>query len=312
MQLTPAEQDRLLIFAAAQLARSRRGRGLRLNVPETVAIVADTVCEAARDGARHADALAAGQGVLGPDDVLPGVADIVREVKVEAVFDDGTRLVVVPDPIGGGHLGDGAPGAHLAGAAARHEPLPDVGHALVTNTADVPVSVSSHFHFFEVNPRLAFDRGSAYGRHLLITAGTVTRFDPGVRDARSRWCPFAGDRVIIGFSGLVDGPLDEPGAREDAMARARATGFLGPRSGQRTRRCGDDGPARPRPRVGVPQPGDRIRLGDTGLVVRVEPTPAYADGFTLLTGFAKTARDGIGLKAVRPRSPATWSSPTSS
>ena len=100
MQLTPAEQDRLLIFTAAQLARSRRGRGLRLNVPETVAIVADTVCEAARDGARHADALAAGQQVLGPDDVLPGVADIVREVKVEAVFDDGTRLVVVPDPSG--------------------------------------------------------------------------------------------------------------------------------------------------------------------------------------------------------------------
>jgi urease subunit gamma/beta len=224
MHLTPAEQDRLLIFTAAQLARSRRGRGLRLNVPETVAVVADTVCEAARDGARHADALAAGQRVLGPDDVLPGVADIVREVKVEAVFDDGTRLVVVPDPIGGGHLGDAAPGAHLAGTA-EAVVRTDVVTLLVTNTADVPISVSSHFHFFEVNPRLAFDRGSAYGRHLLIAAGTVTRFDPGV-PTEVRLAPFGGDRVIVGFSGLVDGPLDRPGEREAAMERARATGFL--------------------------------------------------------------------------------------
>jgi len=229
MQLTPAEQDRLLIFTAAQLARSRRDRGLRLNVPETVAIVADAVCEAARDGARHAEALAVGQRVLGPDDVLPGVADIVREVKVEAVFDDGTRLVVVPDPIGGGHLGDAAPGAHLAGPVPA-ETAEDVARAdpvtiWVTNTADVPVSVSSHFHFFEVNPRLAFDRGSAYGRHLLIAAGTVTRFDPDV-PTQVTLAPFGGARVIIGFSGLVDGPLDEPGALEAAMTRARATGFL--------------------------------------------------------------------------------------
>ena len=161
---------------------------------------------------------------LGPDDVLPGVSDIVREVKVEAVFDDGTRLVVVPDPIGGGHLGADAPGAHLV-TPPDSQPLPDVVTLSVINTAEVPISVSSHFHFFEVNPRLSFDRGRAYGRHLLITAGTVTRFDPGV-PTEVTLVPFAGARVIVGFSGLVDGPLDEPGAREDAMARARATGFL--------------------------------------------------------------------------------------
>ena len=123
MRLTPTEQDRLLIFTAAELARARRARGLRLNVPEATALIADTVCEAARDGARLAEALAAGRGVLGPDDVLPGVADVVSEVKVEAVFDDGTRLVVVPDPIGGGHLGDDAPGAvHLADSTGRASP----------------------------------------------------------------------------------------------------------------------------------------------------------------------------------------------
>jgi urease subunit gamma/beta len=224
MLLTPAERDRLLIFTAAELARARRGRGLLLNVPETVALVADAVCEAARDGARHAEALAVGQGVLGPEDVLPGVADIVREVKVEAVFDDGTRLVVVTDPVGGGHLGGDAPGAHLLGTreGVAH---PDAQLLTVTNTATVPISVSSHFHFFEVNPRLAFDRATAYGRHLAVASGSTVRFDPGIA-TEVALVPFGGARVIVGFSGLVDGPLDAPGGLESAMTRARETGFL--------------------------------------------------------------------------------------
>jgi len=229
--LTPTERDRLLLFTAAELARARRARGLRLNVPETIALVADTVCEAARDGARHAAALAAGQAVLGPDDVLPGVADIVAQVSVEAVFDDGTRLVVVPDPVGAGHpdgagrLGDEAPGALLrAGPAPEPEPA-DLVHLRVINTAAVPVSVSSHFHFFEANPRLAFDRGLAYGRHLWIEAGTTVRFDPGV-PTDVALVPLGGARVVVGFSGLVDGPLDAPGARAAALDRAREFGYL--------------------------------------------------------------------------------------
>lgn len=109
MRLTPTERDRLLLFGAAELARARRARGLRLNVPEATALIADTVCEAARDGARLAEAVEAGRAVLGPGDVLPGVADVVTEVHVEAVFDDGSRLAVVTDPIGGGSLGADAP-----------------------------------------------------------------------------------------------------------------------------------------------------------------------------------------------------------
>lgn len=102
MRLTPTERDRLLLFGAAELARARRARGLRLNVPEATALIADTVCEAARDGKRLAEAIEAARGVLGPDDVLPGVADVVTEVHVEAVFDDGSRLAVVSKPIGEG------------------------------------------------------------------------------------------------------------------------------------------------------------------------------------------------------------------
>jgi urease subunit gamma/beta len=227
--LTPTERDRLLLFTAAELARARRARGLRLNVPETIALVADTVCEAARDGARHAEALAAGHGVLGPDDVLPGVADVVTEVAVEAVFDDGSRLVIVDDPIGGASLGGNAPGAVLVRggdvAGAPEDPDADAVELAVVNTAAVPVSVSSHYHFFEANPRLRFDRAAAYGRHLAVAAGETIRFDPGV-PVDVRLVPFGGARVVIGFSGLVDGPLDAPGARAAALERARAFGYL--------------------------------------------------------------------------------------
>jgi len=231
MLLTPSERDRLLIFTAAELARARRARGLLLNVPETVALVADTVAEAARDGARHAEALAAGRAVLGAGDVLPGVADVVTQVTVEAVFDDGTRLVVVPDPIGAGHLGDQAPGAVLpaaapaAGASPEPGPPPGLVRVRVTNTAAVPVSVSSHFHFFETNPRLAFDRAAGYGRHLYVPVGSTVRFDPGV-PVDVELVPIRGARVVIGFSGLVDGPLDAPGALPAALERARAFGYL--------------------------------------------------------------------------------------
>ena len=227
MRLTPTEQDRLLIFTAAELARSRRSRGLRLNVPESIALIADAVCEAARDGARVVAAAAVGASILGPDDVLPGVVDIVREVKVEAVFDDGTRLVVVRDPFGPGAIGagDDAPGAVMV---VDRPPRSTDGLVLVdvVNTGDVPVSITSHFHFFEVNARLDFDRGAAYGMRLSIPAGSTLRFDPGAM-VTAPLVPIGGARVAVGFAGLVDGPLDAPGAREAALARAVAQGYLG-------------------------------------------------------------------------------------
>lgn len=225
MRLTPTERDRLLIFTAAELARSRKARGLQLNIPEATALVSDCVIERARDGARLSEAIKAAQSILGPDDVLPGVADAVPEVWVEAVFDDGSRLVVVPDPIGGDSLGDDSPGAVLTEVADLPDPVPVV-EIDVTNTAAVPISVTSHFHFFEVNPRLDFDRAAAYGQHLAIDAGAAIRFDPGAT-TRVGLRPIGGVRVVVGFAGLVDGPLDEPGAKERAIAKAQATGYLG-------------------------------------------------------------------------------------
>ena len=250
MNLTPTEVDRLLLHLAATLARARRARGLLLNVPEATAIVADSVAEAARDGLTHEQAVAVGLAALGPADVLAGVADIVETVHVEPVFDDGSRLVTIVDPIGGGHLGDAAPGALLAGEhrdrAGAHTagatPGPDSVSITVINEAPVPISVSSHFHFFEVNPRLRFDRAAAYGRHLDVPAGSTVAFAPG-EPVEVGLLPIGGARVVIGFAGLVDGPLDAPGAKEAALARARACGFAD--SGARPGDAGDPGSAVP-------------------------------------------------------------------
>jgi urease subunit gamma/beta len=226
MRLTPTERDRLLIFTAAELARARQARGLRLNVPEATALIADTVCEAARDGARLMDAAAAGASVLTADDVLPGVTDIVTEVKVEATFDDGTRMVVVRQPFGDApSMGPDAPGAIITATPAIAARTDHVTIEVV-NTSDVPVSITSHFHFFEVNPRLRFPRAAAYGMRLAIPAGSAQRFDPGV-PTTAVLQPIGGHRVAIGFAGLVDGPLDAPGAKQAALQRAVAGGYLG-------------------------------------------------------------------------------------
>ncbi|MEZ0068141.1 urease subunit gamma/beta [Streptacidiphilus sp. MAP12-20] len=226
MRLTPTERDRLLLFTAAELARARRARGVRLNVPEATALIADTVCEAARDGARLADAIAAGRSVLSADEVLPGVVDVVTSLQVEAVFDDGTRLCVIDDPFrGAGSLGAEAPGAALPGAGEGYEAAEPAVVLPVRNTAPVPVTVTSHFHFFEANPRLAFDRAAAFGMRLAVPAGSSVRFDAGAV-VEVGLLPIGGERIAIGFAGLVDGPLDAPGAREQALAKARACGYL--------------------------------------------------------------------------------------
>jgi urease subunit gamma/beta len=101
----------------------------------------------------------------------------------------------------------------------------------VTNTAAVPISVTSHFHFFEANPRLRFDRGAAYGRRAAIPAGSSVRIDPG-QTVEVELTPIGGARIAIGFAGLVDGPLDAPGAKDEAVRRARECGYLFSDEGQ--------------------------------------------------------------------------------
>ena len=99
MHLSPHEQERLMLSYAAELAHRRRARGLRLNHPETVAVLSSWVLEGARDGRSVADLMAAGRGVLSREDVMDGVPELVDEVQVEATFPDGTKLVTVHSPI---------------------------------------------------------------------------------------------------------------------------------------------------------------------------------------------------------------------
>ncbi|HEV7751828.1 MAG TPA: urease subunit gamma [Baekduia sp.] len=219
MRLLPQEQDRLLLFLAAELARARRARGLKLNQAEATAIVADAVCELARDGLRYAEVVAAARQVLGEDDVLDGVRALVPRIEVEAVFRDGRHLVVLDDPLGpGGVATDGELDVvWLDGAPAR---VP------VVNEGRVAIGVTSHLHFFEANRALRFDRSATWGMRLAVPARTKVFFAPG-EPREVALVPIGGARVVHGHGELVDGPLDDPGARDAALAAAREKGYRG-------------------------------------------------------------------------------------
>ncbi|MFM9106864.1 MAG: urease subunit gamma [Chloroflexota bacterium] len=222
MHLTPREQDKLLVYLAAQLARARQARGLKLNYPEAIAILSAEIVEGARDGRPVSDLMAFGKTILGPDDVMPGVAEMIDEVQVEATFPDGTKLVTVHQPIParmeenpGGYLLSDEPIDTLPGRA-RVE-------IMVSNTGDRPIQIGSHAHFFESNPALRFDRRAAWGLRLDIPAGAAVRFEPGERRTVTL-VPFGGARIVYGLHGLADGPTDvDPGP---ALARAAAAGFV--------------------------------------------------------------------------------------
>jgi len=99
VHLTQREQDKLLIFVAAELARKRQARGLKLNYPEAVAILSAEIMEAARDGKSVAEIMTFGTTILNREDVMDGIAEMIHEVQVEATFPDGTKLVTIHDPI---------------------------------------------------------------------------------------------------------------------------------------------------------------------------------------------------------------------
>jgi urease subunit gamma/beta len=182
MRLTAWEEERLLIFSAAELARRHRDRGLALNAPEAVALIADSMLDAARGGASYAEIEAAGRTAVDPREVLDGVAALVDEVRVEVLVGDGTRLVVLVDPLGGSG-GDvpGAirPAAHPAGADKAAADDRERRTVSVHNASRRVVRVSSHFPFERVNPRLEFDRALAAGFRLDLPAGDTVRWAPG-------------------------------------------------------------------------------------------------------------------------------------
>jgi urease subunit gamma/beta len=177
MRLTAWEEERLLIFTAAELARRHRERGLLLNAPEVVALICDAMLEAARAGAAYAEVERAGRDAVTPEQALPGVAALVGEVRLEVLMDDGARLVVLLEPLG--PAGDDAPGAVRQ---ASLPPRPDQRDRIdleVRNTSTRAVRVSSHYPFERANPRLEFDRAAATGYRLDLPAGSSERWAPG-------------------------------------------------------------------------------------------------------------------------------------
>jgi urease subunit gamma/beta len=229
VKLTPVEQERLLIFLAAELARRRRAAGLRLNHPEAVAIISDELMEAGRAGKSYDEVRALGYRILSEDDVLEGVADMVDRIQIEPLFDDGTALVTLYFPIKGAER-PGAGGSLVPGAIQSPQPeitVPAAGETVelsVTNELDRAIQVTSHYHFFEVNRALRFDRASAVGMRLDVPAGLSVRFEPGeTKTVRLR--PYGGERHVRGFHNLVDGPVDDDIAQATALRLARERGF---------------------------------------------------------------------------------------
>ncbi len=176
VRLTDWERDRLLIFSAAELARRHREAGLKLNTPEAIALICDTMLEAARAGATYEETEEAGWRALTPDDVVEGVPALVDEVRLEVLLGDGTRLIVLRNP-----LGEAA--ADVPNVPDR-PPLPappqrDRRTLTVTNTGQRIIRVSSHYPFEQVNKRLDFDRDAARGFRLDLPAGATLRWAPG-------------------------------------------------------------------------------------------------------------------------------------
>jgi urease subunit gamma/beta len=206
MNLSPREKDKLLVSMAAMVARKRLERGVKLNHPEAVALITDFVIEGARDGRSVADLMEAGAHVITADQVMDGIAEMIHDVQVEATFPDGTKLVTVHNPIRGAH-GAMVPGEVLTepGDILMNEGR-ETDSVTVANTGDRPIQVGSHYHFFETNPALHFDRSSARGMRLDIPAGTAVRFEPGqTRDVRL--VALAGKREVYGFRQEVMGKV---------------------------------------------------------------------------------------------------------
>lgn len=177
MRLTAWEEERLLIFTAAELARRHRDRGLLLNAPEVVAVICDAMLEAARAGGTYEEVDAAGREAVAAEQALPGVAALVDEVRLEVLLDDGVRLIVLLEPLG--PPGDAAPGATRQAPAVDRDDDRDRIRLEVRNASTRVVRVSSHYPFERVNSRLEFDRRRAAGFRLDLPAGSSERWVPG-------------------------------------------------------------------------------------------------------------------------------------
>ncbi len=247
MHLSPREIDKLTLHAAGFLAQKRLARGVRLNHPEAVALIATQILEFIRDGRSVAELMNLGRKFLGRNQVMPGVPEMIYDVQVEGTFPDGTKLVTVHHPISAenGDLSLALYGSFLpVPSASVFKSMPmgiepgsidilpgdlelNAGREIislsVTNLGDRPVQVGSHYHFVETNSQLRFDRVKAYGRRLDIPAGTAVRFEPG-ETKTVKLVEIAGNKVIRGGNNLASGIVNDEG-KGALQARIQQSGF---------------------------------------------------------------------------------------
>lgn len=247
MHLSPRELDKLTLHAAGSLAQKRLARGVRLNHPEAVALIATVLLELIRDGRRVAELMDVGRKLLGRNQVMPGVPEMIYDVQVEGTFPDGSKLVTVHHPIASenGDLALALYGSFLpVSKNSAFKPLPDSGEPgtvtplegeielnagretvslPITNLGDRPIQVGSHYHFIETNAALRFDRAAAYGKRLDIPAGTAVRFEPG-ETKTVKLVEIAGKKVIRGGNNLADGKVSADG-KKAALKRVNHLGF---------------------------------------------------------------------------------------
>ncbi|WFB36928.1 urease subunit beta [Kiritimatiellota bacterium B12222] len=245
MRLSPRDIDKLMLHQAGCVAQKRYARGLRLNHPETVALIATQLLEFIRDGESVSSLMNKGKQLLGMADVMPGVAETVHEVQVEGTFPDGTKLVTVHHPVcreqGNPELalyGSGlcrsvepGPGAESYLPGERHFAEDKIElnagretiQLSVINHGDRPVQVGSHYPFFETNAGLMFDRKKAFGMRLDIAAGTAVRFEPGERK-KVQLVRMVGEEIIYGGNALISGSSKDHKA-DEALSRAIERSF---------------------------------------------------------------------------------------
>jgi urease subunit gamma/beta len=247
MKLSPKEVEKLILHQAGFVAQKRYARGILLNYPETVALIATQLLEFIREGESVAGLMQKGKQILGYDDVMEGVAELIDTVQIEGTFPDGTKLVSVHQPISSWNLGNDLAlyGSGLTRQAARKTidntsetkpgetliPQGDIelnkGRATLTleveNTGDRSIQIGSHYPFAEANKALRFDRVPTLGYRLDIPSGTAIRIKPGEKRTVGL-VAIAGQRKIYGANALINGPID--GREDDIITTMNQRGFI--------------------------------------------------------------------------------------
>ena len=317
LHLTPREIDHMQLHQCGRLAQYRLARGLKLNVPESVALITSVMMEKIRDGDTSvADLMTTGQSLLGLRQVQPGVANIVKDVQIEATFPDGTKLLTVHSPISkldgdlslalegsflpipdlsvfGELAEDEKPGKVIVddsatGITLNEDRLDTLIELSVTNSGDRPVQVGSHYAFLETNKALIFDRAASIGKRLNIPSGASVRFEPGETKTVTL-VDIGGSQTVMSGNRLHGGSLD----KEEIMERVAAEGFGHvaaaevpkgqPLVVERSSYADTYGPT----------VGDVIQLGDTQLKIQVEQD-LTTYGEECKFGGGKTLREGMG------------------